>query len=327
MKRYNSMEKIFAMLLSVTILLALFAGCSKPKEGTAGTISEFESQAHIQVSTPEDASGEPSGDTSKAPLSGEFVVSEKKYDYNDANLELLYVENQTDRNYDITIHGVYLDENGETIEEETQTFEGFASGWSNHFIFYPRKAFDSFKYTVDMVEASGVTKVEKEQIKTVDKDGVPLVSYLTEFTYENELRWERGISSEIDPDARREIRDLVFIGHAFCRPVSTEIEVFFNLLILDENGEIYITNFDYRDSDYAAVSRNAAAMMGGSFTEGYSAIVEGAEIGTSQVILKAQEKGEDETIPDTVQGKFTAIFAVTQVFDWTDWCNHDTFQF
>lgn len=317
------MRKILSLLLVCVFCLTLLAGCAKKEQETAGTISDFESQTHIQPG----ASGDESGEMSKAPLSGEFVVSEKKYDYNGANLELLYVENQTDRHYDITIHGVYLDENGETIEEETQIFDGFASGWSNHFIFYPRKAFDSFKYTVDMVEASGVTKVEKEQIKTVDKDGVPLVSFLTDFVYEKELYWFRSKSDDIDPDARREIRKLFFDGRVFCRPVSTEIRVAFNLLILDENGEIYITNFDYLDSDYAAVSRNFAALMGGSLTQQYSAIVEGTEIGTSQVTLKAQEIGEDETIPDTVQGKFTAIFAVTQVFDWTEWCNHDTFQF
>lgn len=316
------MKKLLALFLLFSMALAVLSGC-KQQEQKAGTISGFESQTNIQVDTLEDDSG----DTSKAPLSGEFVVSEKKYDYNGANLELLYVENQTDRHYDITIHGTYLDENGETIGEETQTFEGFASGWSNHFIFYPRKAFATFTYTVDMVASSGVTSIEGHKIKTVDKDGIPLVSYLTEFTYEKQLSWERGISSEIDPDARREIRSLTFTGHVFCRPVSTEIKVAFDLLILDENGEIYITSYDWHDSDYAAVSRNYAASLGIPLWWGYSAIVEGSEIGTNHVILKEQEKGEDETIPAAVQGKFTAIFAVMQVYDWVDWCNTDTFQF
>lgn len=97
----------------------------------AGTFSGFESQAHFQVSTPEDGSA--SDDTSQEPLTGEFVVSDNKYDYNGANLELLRVENQTNRRFNVTIHGKYLDANGDVLTEETQTYTCFPAGWSNYF--------------------------------------------------------------------------------------------------------------------------------------------------------------------------------------------------
>ena len=319
MKQYITFQtkKILAFVLIIPLTISLLVGCSGEQE-KAGTISDFESRTHIGVSTPDE-----SEDTSREPLTGDFVISEKKYDYNGANLELLYIENQTNRHYDITIHGTYLDENGETIEEETQTFECFASGWSNNFIFYPRKAFDSFTYTVDMVETKGVTKIAGCPIKTVDENGIPLVSYLTEFTYEKELKWMRFTYMAINPDERYDTRGLNFSGNVFCRPVSTEIKVHFNLLILDENGEIYITNFDYRDSDYNGTNEWAIA-EGLPLTEGFSAIIEGDEVWPERVILKAQDIGGDETIPDTVQGKLTAIFAVTQVYDWNEWYEHAT---
>ena len=317
MKRYHVIQKLLALCLVFSMALTILAGCSK-KQGTAGTISDFESQAHFQPGTSGDASA--SGDTSKEPPTGEFVVSEKKYDYNDANLMLLYVENQTNRHYDITIHGTYLDENGETIGEETQTFEGFAAGWSNNFIFYPRKAFDSFTYTLETADASGVTTLAGYPIKTVDENGIPLVSYLTEFTYDKKLTWMRSTYMAINPEDRYDTRGLNFNGYVFCRPVSTKINVNFSLLILDENGEIYITTFDWQDSEYN-LSKDWAIAQGLPISWGYSAIIEGDEIETGAVILKEQEVGGDETIPDTVQGKLTAIFALTKVYDFNDWMN------
>lgn len=311
MKRYHVIQKLLVLCIVLSAALAALSGCSK-KEGTAGTVSDFESQAHIQVGTSEDASGE--------PFSGEFVVSEKKYDYNGANLMLLYVENQTNHHYDITIHGTYLDENGEIIEEESQTFEGFASGWSNNFIFYPRKAFDSFTYELETVESAGVTYLAGYPIKTTDENGTPLVSYLTEFTYEKELKWMRDSYIDSNPENTRNIRGLNFTGHVSCKPVNCDIKVGFQLLILDENGEIYITTYDWRDSEWN-IARDGVLSIGLPDESGYSAVIEGDEIGSHAVVLKNQEIGEDETLPDTVQGKLTAIFAVTRVYDFDDWMN------
>lgn len=283
-----SKRKLLAVLLAFAMALALLAGCAKDQE-KAGTISDFESQAHIGVSD--------TGDTSKAPPTGDFVVSEKKYDYNDANLVLLYVENQTNRHYNVTIKGKYLDENGEVIQEETQTFEGFPSGWANNFIFYPRKAFDSFTYTVDTVEYV-------PDPMTCDETGTPYASYI-EFTYEKELEWIRFLSMEIDPDERHETRALIFNGDLINRHPTTTISSEFHLLILDANGEIYKTNYDYRDS------------INWPDVDFYVADPVGMEQGHSQVVLKEQERDDDKTIPDTVQGAFTAIFAVTSAIDYT----------
>lgn len=80
-----------------------------------------------------------------------FVVRERKFDYkdNDHNLVVLSVENQTDKNYMLTVKGQYLDENGTVLKEESQTIEGFAAGWQNNLFFAPDISFDKFLYTLE----------------------------------------------------------------------------------------------------------------------------------------------------------------------------------
>lgn len=286
------MRKILSLLLVCVFCLTILAECKKEEQNPAGTVSDFESQAHFQ---PETSGDDPaSGDMSKAPLSGEFVVSEKKYDYNGANLELLYVENQTNRHYNVTIHGTYLDENGETIEEETQTFEGFPSGWSNNFVFYPRKVFDSFTYIVE-------TEEYVPEKMHADETGTPYASYIT-FTYEKNLQWMRGLTLDAE-----EVRKLNFNGSAVSSHSTTPIVVEFHLLILDVNGEIYLTDHEFRD--YMEVT--------GGYT--YQANPVGTEEDHNGLFLKQQEIGEDETIPETVQGVFTAVFAVIGAYDREEW--------
>lgn len=117
----------------------------------------------------------------------------------------------------------------------------------------------------------------------------------------------------IDPNDRYDNRSLDFYGKAISSHKSTTIQVEFHLLILDTNGEIYITSYDYRDKFgpiYGFPSNQGW---------GYQADPVGSEEGQSMITLKEQEKGEDETIPDTVQGVFTAIFSAVDVYNWDLW--------
>ena len=310
-------KRIFAFMIMMAMMLSVFSGCKKGEQAPAGTVSDFESQTHIQVSasTAESSSGETTVDTSKVPLSGEFVVSEKKYDYKDGNIELLYIENQTNRHYDVTIHGAYLDENGETIQEETQTFAGFASGWSNHFMFYPRMAFDSFTYTVETVESTEDSRAVNEygdQLKVFDQDGNPLVSYI-ELSYEKNLIWDRGLEpiNQEHPDNAKEVRFLELYGKMTNTHPSTTIACEFFVMILDSDGEVYVASQDFWDY--------VGTLGGCNNLDTKPAGAVGDENYYERLPLKEQEIGEDETIPDTVQGVFTAIFAVKRVWDRDDW--------
>lgn len=288
MKRYHVIKKLLVLCILISMILATFAGCAKEEEqNPAGTISDFESQTHFQPGASGDDSA--SGDSSKAPVSGEFVVSDKKYDYKDANLVLLYVENQTNRHYNVTINGKYLDKNGEILKEETQTFEAFPAGWSNHFMFYPKFAFDRFTFELETEECTG-------ESMAIDANGNPLASYI-ELAYERSLIWTRGVSVEGD-----EARDLTFYMEVANHHPSVKIGVEFHVLVLDTNGNIYLTDYDHVDG---AISGTAVDPVGGPMDGKFR----------NQVTLLQQAAGGDETIPDNVQGVFTAIFAIANVLD------------
>ena len=291
----NKCRKYLAMLLVLTMLSALLVGCSGEQE-KAGTISDFESRTHIGVSTPDE-----SEDTSREPLTGDFAVSEKKYDYKGANLMLLNVENNTNRHFNVTIHGKYLDADGKIIKEESKTYEGFPSGWSNHFIFYPKIAFDSFTYELE-------TKEYQPDALTSDENGTPLVSYI-ELTYEKQMEWMRGVAGGDENGHSIEARDMYFWSTLSNSHPTVNLGVEYNVLVLNAQGEIYITDFDYADD---------IGVFGDCFSGAYVSSLYSEDNGKRryQVPLKNQLKGEDETIPENAQGVFTAIFAITSVHDW-----------
>lgn len=292
MKQYHVCKKLLVLCLLFSMSLIVFAGCSSAEKemAKAGEISGLESQTHIQVGTSEDESA--SGNTPKEPLTGDFVVSEKKYNYNDANLELLYVENQTNRHFNVTINGTYLDANGEPIKEESQTFEGFPAGWKNYFVFYPSVAFDSFTYTVETEEFTGGTLAS-------DEDGNPLADYI-ELEYEQEMFWERALGLN-GPDGVKEMRALAFWVNLINNHPSVCISFTCHLLLLDEQGEIYMTDFEFDNPTWGT----AADPIGGE------------DDGRQAVRLRKQDVGLDESIPENIQGKFTVIFAVTEAIDYT----------
>lgn len=284
-----------AILLAALLGAAMLAGCAKQKTGTAGTVSDYDSQSHFQIG----ASGEPSRpkdgsegvSSAESSAEGEFVVSEKKYSYQGEDLMLLHLENQTNRHYDVTVHGVYLDENGKPVKEESQTYKAFPSGWQNYMIFRPKMAFDGFAYTLEVTDYDPSDPI-------YCYEGEPLSSY-TELTYTKELYWFRGFDANTD-------RDLMFRFQLTNHHPSRSIGIDFHALVLDEQGEIYGMDYEYYDTwpNPSACWSNTNADPAG-----------GESDGTSQICLKTQAKGGDETIPDNVQGKFTVIFAIADVMD------------
>lgn len=287
MHSYN--KRGLALLLLIAMTFSILAGCSKEHSHKAGTISDFESQTHFSVDTSGDDSV--SGDTSKEPLSGEFVVSEKRYRYEGMDLMVLYVENKTNRHYNVTIHGMYLDENGGTLEEESQTFEGFAAGWQNYFIFRPKNAFDRFTYTVE-------TEEYVADALTSDQKGVPYATSI-ELLYNKNLYWQRGLSSDNPP---KEIREL-WMGYTLLNHhAETTISVEFHLLILDRDGQVFYCS---KGDEY--LCGTLCTPVGGE---------DDGRNDHAETRILQKYVGEDETIPDTVQGVFTAIFALVDVVDY-----------
>lgn len=286
----NQGKSIIAFFIMISIILSVLVGCTKEELSPAGTISDFDSRAHLQVS----ASGNDfaSGDMSRESITGEFVVSEKRYSYEGTDLMVLYIENQSNQHYNVTINGTYLDENGETLKEECQTFEGFAAGWHNYFIFCPKMAFDRFTYTVD-------TEEYVAHPLTSDKDGTPYVTSI-ELLYKKNLSWNRRLSDDNPP---KEARDLCLNYTLVNHHAETTIAVEFYLFVLDSEGRIYFCS----KGDFWEICGTSCTPVGGEDDGSFN----------SDVAIFQQYVGEDETIPENLQGVLTAVFAIVDVVDYS----------
>lgn len=169
MKRYITFILIACFVLSLS-------SCAQGNEDSSFVFEDPIGEYDDSEIFYEDNSG-----TSDTVNENGIVVKQKQYDYNGNDIVILNVENLTDKDYTIKINCVYMDANGKEIGRETKTFEGFAAGWQNYFVFSPNKAFDTFNYTLDVEEFSGIAlskyletkgKVKIDTSKTyMDGDG------------------------------------------------------------------------------------------------------------------------------------------------------------
>jgi len=150
------MKKILAIILLPVALLTAFSGCSEKIESSDLNIfseASYDNESKFVPEQSADASEEVS-ENSEAPT-GEFVVKDKKYDFRGNNLVLLSVDNQTSKDYRVTVTGSYLDADGKVIKTETRSSDQFSAGYSGYFLFEPNISFDRFSYTFDTEETKG----------------------------------------------------------------------------------------------------------------------------------------------------------------------------
>jgi len=94
---------------------------------------------------------------SKPQQAGQFVLKDKKYEYEGANVSILHVENKSKTNYTITITGTFKDESGNVLKKESKTFNGFPAEWSNYFLFQPGIKYESVSWDIKGNKFSGET--------------------------------------------------------------------------------------------------------------------------------------------------------------------------
>jgi len=126
----------------------------------------------VSVNNPIDTDPIESYDKDDISVTEDFITKAKKYDYNDGNVVILSAENQSDKNYTVTVDMTYYDEAGQQVAAETQTFEGFSSNWQKYFLFNPGKAFSSYEYKISTEEFNGECYGNKFTIyfKTLKED-------------------------------------------------------------------------------------------------------------------------------------------------------------
>lgn len=228
------MKKLFCILL---LLLLLLAGCvnDTPKEESlpaySDPIGEYDT---VSTVIPEDSESSDNTKVSRAEGSqteqteNGFSVKYKKYEYEGNHIVIMHVENLTDKHYTVTLKGNYLKADGSIIKTESKTFEGFASGFSNNFIFAPGMRFDDFDYTVEF-EAYTSEPVSKY----VSVNGAAL-----------DFAKFRGRYGELD-ELYVGVYAFFYISHTY----SQRLYYGADFLLLDKNGDIFFVDTQLMQTD------------------------------------------------------------------------------
>ena len=154
------MKKTLAIVLTLVLAFSVFTGCSEQGESSDLNIYSEASYDNESKFVPEEESKESTTSESgvsgeeDVPLSGEFIVKDKKYTFEGNDLVIVSVENKTNKNYSVTVTGTYLDKDGNVLKTETQTFDQYYPGFSQYFLFEPKVQFDKFTYTFDAKESN-----------------------------------------------------------------------------------------------------------------------------------------------------------------------------
>ncbi|MBQ7336925.1 MAG: hypothetical protein IJW40_00560 [Clostridia bacterium] len=141
------MKRIFLTILALLLTVALLPACGSTEDVSGEPTFEDVIREYENETTTED---------------GAFVGKDKLYTYGRDSVAIVKLENHSDKNYSVTIAAQYLDATGEVIGSETQTFEGFAAGWENYFLFRPDMSFADFTYTLTTQEYAGECKFSAE---------------------------------------------------------------------------------------------------------------------------------------------------------------------
>ncbi|MBE6799058.1 MAG: hypothetical protein E7525_04720 [Ruminococcaceae bacterium] len=156
-----------------------------------------------------------------------FLIKDKKYKYQGNDVLILHITNKTSTNYNIAVICEYFDSEGYTIKTETKTFEGFAAGYENYFVFVPRIVFSSHKISV----------------KTQNYNGVAFASYLE--TKDNPGQLTVGAMSK-----NGSLDLYATIGISFQRANTYNKNLYYaaDYVVFNNKGEIcYIDNMQLED--------------------------------------------------------------------------------
>lgn len=173
------MKKMILLALAALMLLSALTACRMPeKKDPFKEILEENPDMELPKSEvmeidPEDAPKYEINDvvdgyegTEVIPLpavgdyaAGELVVKYRIYDYalEVRNVAVVSVENHSEQPLSISIKGKCENVARGDFKEITRSFEGFAPGWQNYFIFAPETSFNSFTYELEYELYEGKT--------------------------------------------------------------------------------------------------------------------------------------------------------------------------
>lgn len=147
------MKRAIIILLLLTLTLAFAASCEDGSSEDKYEESNYDNVSVFQPPDNESENGKENG--SASPLTGEFTVKDKVYDFRGNNIAIVSVKNGTNKDYSVTIKASFLNKDGNVLKTETQTLDQYSAGYENYFLFEPNIAFDKFTYEIETSEADG----------------------------------------------------------------------------------------------------------------------------------------------------------------------------
>ena len=147
------MKKATIILLLFALTLFFATSCADGNSKDKYEESNYDNVSVFQPPDNESENGKENG--SASPLTGEFTVKDKVYDFRGNNIAIVSVKNGTNKDYSVTIKGSFLDKDGNVLKTETQTLDQYSAGYENYFLFEPNIAFDKFTYEIETSEADG----------------------------------------------------------------------------------------------------------------------------------------------------------------------------
>lgn len=277
------MKKMICFLTVLTLLLVGCAADSAEQTSLPDYSDPIGSYDTESLLTPEgNKSEEPSDNVQEETTEDGFAVKYKKYDYQGNNLVVMHVENKTDKHYTLTVNGRYLNADGSIKQTERKTFEGFAAGFANYFIFQPNTMFDGFDYTMEFEPFE-----EDPASKYMVMSGVTL-----------DCRKWRGIEGEL-PDYYVGVSSNFHIAHTY----NASLYFGADFLVLDKNDNVFFV-------DQQLVQKDISPLKEGQDIKTYS--TERFMFYDENVLW---ENVDEYVLPDELNGEITGIVA----FKWIDY--------
>ena len=201
--------KILCLFLSILFVLTL-AACGDTPADTTPSGSDSTPGSNIPASNYYRITGD-------TKMEQGFQLTGKKYTYKNKDCLLVDVENQTDKNYTVSLRVHYFDEEGNEIKSQKQVFTGWAAGYQKYFFFQPSINFAAYTYTLELTEYTGECYAQ-EYIAAVSSHIKEYKDYNSDHPVEYRALGIRVESKNISTQA------LVIKGY---------------FIILDKNGDIH----------------------------------------------------------------------------------------
>lgn len=153
------MNKMILILVNLLLCMVIFSSCSSTDYEYS--IVSYDDESRVTIAPPSETSI-----TEDIPKQT-FLLKHKTYAYENTDVTIVDVTNETALNYEFKIIGKYLDESGQIIKTETQRFL-FPANYQKYFLFKPDISFSKFEYEIDAKETEETCYAKDLSSKFID---------------------------------------------------------------------------------------------------------------------------------------------------------------